>query len=154
MLRPCHREHTVSCFSVFGLSFGSNVWKHTTFDHVKWPVNAHSWKASRRSLKRFPTGWNTVPLLWRSDARPVEWKFLKLDWLSWPVWTGFKFSCAEPSWSLHNWTYNGLYHCHGCHVTNVTETVIHCNIKKPLIVYMCLGFQTLQPSCISLSFLP
>lgn len=54
------------------------------------------------------------------------------------------------------WPYplNRSYTCHGWHVTNVTETVIYCYIKKPFVVYTDLAFQTLQPFCVFTPLFP
>lgn len=69
MWRPCYRNHTISWFSVFGLHFGPNVWKHSRFDHAKWLVTAHVGRASRRPLKRSPTGWSTVGPAWMTVSK-------------------------------------------------------------------------------------
>lgn len=69
MRRPCYKNHIISWFSVFGLHFGPNIWKHSRFDHVKWLVNAHVWRASRRPFKGSPTGWRTVGTAWMTVSK-------------------------------------------------------------------------------------
>lgn len=69
MWRPRYRNHTTSWFSVIGLHFGPNIWKHSRFDHAKWLVTAHIGRASRRPLKRSPTGWSTVGPAWMTVSK-------------------------------------------------------------------------------------
>lgn len=59
----------MSWFSVFGLHFGPNIWKHRIFDCVKWLINAHIWRASRRPLKGSPTGWRIVGTAWMTVSK-------------------------------------------------------------------------------------